>query len=182
MSGDRAGRRRAGTLGSVTDTVGSALATEPPPTTPAPARRPRPGVPFLPAIFLGVALLVLGVGVASWWHNREATPGAVDIGFYDDMSTHHLQAIRMANIYTAERRQRRSRSARRGDRVLPVRRRAGDAERALGLGRGRHPRHGDGMDGDAGSAGRAAGHGDAAADGRISRPRADSSSTTCSRS
>jgi uncharacterized protein (DUF305 family) len=83
----------------VTDTVGSPVATEPPTDLPDPAHRARPGVPFLPAIFLGLALLALGVGVASWWHNRETTPGAVDIGFYDDMSTHHLQAIRMANIY-----------------------------------------------------------------------------------
>jgi uncharacterized protein (DUF305 family) len=56
-------------------------------------------VPFLPAIFLALALLMLGVGVGTWWENREAKPGAVDIGFFDDMSTHHLQAIRMANIY-----------------------------------------------------------------------------------
>jgi uncharacterized protein (DUF305 family) len=84
----------------VTDTVGSALATEPSPDDPKPDRRTRPGVPFLPAIFIGVALLVLGVGAATWWHNRETTPGAVDVGFYDDMTTHHLQAIKMANIYT----------------------------------------------------------------------------------
>jgi uncharacterized protein (DUF305 family) len=63
------------------------------------ATRARPGVPYLPAIFLAVALLFLGAVAGTWWSNREATPGPVDVGFYDDMSTHHLQAIQMANIY-----------------------------------------------------------------------------------
>jgi uncharacterized protein (DUF305 family) len=61
--------------------------------------RTRPGVPFLPAIFIAAALLFLGVATGTWWANREASPGAVDIGFYDDMTTHHLQAIEMANLY-----------------------------------------------------------------------------------
>jgi uncharacterized protein (DUF305 family) len=83
----------------VTETgVGSTIETEPSPFEPA-ARRPRPGIPFLPAVFLAAALLFLGVATGTWWANREATPGPVDVGFYDDMTTHHLQAINMANIY-----------------------------------------------------------------------------------
>jgi uncharacterized protein (DUF305 family) len=63
------------------------------------APRARPGVPFLPAIFVAAALLFLGVAAGTWWANREASPGSVDIGFFDDMTTHHLQALEMANIY-----------------------------------------------------------------------------------
>jgi uncharacterized protein (DUF305 family) len=81
------------------DSVGSTLATETATAEPPSHPARRSGVPFLPAIFLALALLLLGVGVGTWWANRQASPGAVDIGFYDDMSTHHLQAIRMANIY-----------------------------------------------------------------------------------
>ncbi len=61
--------------------------------------RPRPGVPFLPAIFVAAALLFAGWAVGTWWANREAKPSQVDIGFYDDMSSHHQQAIDMARIY-----------------------------------------------------------------------------------
>jgi uncharacterized protein (DUF305 family) len=83
----------------VTDTqVGSTLergsATED-----GPARRPRPGVPFLPAIFLAAALLFAGYAAGTWWANRTALPSQVDIGFYDDMSSHHQQAVDMARIY-----------------------------------------------------------------------------------
>jgi uncharacterized protein (DUF305 family) len=81
------------------DSVGSALATESATAERTAHPASRSGVPFLPAISLALALLLLGVGVGTWWANRQANPGAVDIGFYDDMSTHHLQAIRMANIY-----------------------------------------------------------------------------------
>jgi uncharacterized protein (DUF305 family) len=93
------GRGRVGTLVAVTETgIDSTVETEPSPLEP-PAPRPRPGVPFLPAIFLAAALLFFGVVAGTWWANREATPGPVDVGFYDDMTTHHLQAIKMANIY-----------------------------------------------------------------------------------
>ena len=84
----------------MTETVGQRDATVV--ATPAAVgsvRPARPGVPFLPAIFIAVALLVLGGAVMYWWAEREDSPGAVDIGFYDDMSSHHLQAIRMANLY-----------------------------------------------------------------------------------
>jgi uncharacterized protein (DUF305 family) len=88
----------------VIDSVG-APATRAPGNAPPPLAGERPvphrrfGVPFLPAIFLATALLALGFGVGTWWSERTARPGPVDVGFYDDMSTHHLQAIRMANLY-----------------------------------------------------------------------------------
>jgi uncharacterized protein (DUF305 family) len=82
----------------VSDAV-TTTATEAPEATAPEAPTRRRGVPFLPAIFIGAALLFLGVAVTDWWKDREDTPNAVDIGFADDMSTHHLQAIRMANLY-----------------------------------------------------------------------------------
>jgi uncharacterized protein (DUF305 family) len=83
----------------VTDThVGSTLETGSAPDDP-PAPRPRPGVPFLPAIFLAAALLFAGYAAGTWWANREAKPSQVDIGFYDDMSSHHQQAVDMARVY-----------------------------------------------------------------------------------
>ena len=83
----------------MTDTgIGSTLETAPG-SVDAPEPSRRFGVPFLPAIFLAAALLFLGAVAGTWWANRETSPSSVDIGFYDDMSSHHLQAIKMANIY-----------------------------------------------------------------------------------
>ena len=54
---------------------------------------------------LGVAVaLLLATGfltwaVTHWWTSREDKPNAAAVGFYDDMTTHHYQAIEMANIY-----------------------------------------------------------------------------------
>ena len=33
------------------------------------------------------------------WDHRQADFGAVDVGFFDDMTTHHLQAIDLATVY-----------------------------------------------------------------------------------
>jgi uncharacterized protein (DUF305 family) len=51
-----------------------------------------------------VLVLVVGVvlatsAVTAWWVNRDPTPNATDVGFYDDMTTHHYQAIAMAITY-----------------------------------------------------------------------------------
>jgi uncharacterized protein (DUF305 family) len=62
----------------------------------APAQRV---VPLALVVCLIVAFAALAAGVATWWAYREDQPGAVDIGFYDDMSTHHLQAVDMSRIY-----------------------------------------------------------------------------------
>lgn len=45
-----------------------------------------------------VAALGSGVGVY-WWQQRAPQPGRADIGLYDDMTTHHFQAITLANSY-----------------------------------------------------------------------------------
>jgi uncharacterized protein (DUF305 family) len=59
--------------------------------------------PFRPS-WLQVVALVVSVAfltgvVATWWANREPTPNATDVGFYDDMTTHHEQAVGMAITY-----------------------------------------------------------------------------------
>ena len=82
---------------TVPDDDGADAGVAPAPTDTSP--RPRPGVPFLPAIFLAAALLFGGFAVGTWWAHREAQPSAVDVGFYNDMTAHHEQAIQMANIY-----------------------------------------------------------------------------------
>ena len=46
-----------------------------------------------------VALGFLAGAGVYWWQQPEAEPGRVDIGFYDDMSTHHLQGIQMGFTY-----------------------------------------------------------------------------------
>ncbi len=56
-------------------------------------------VPLVPAIVFGFALIVLAVGVTDWWNDRPPSPNAADIGFYDDMTTHHFQALDMARTY-----------------------------------------------------------------------------------
>src|SRR5262245_18948125 len=59
--------------------------------------------PFRPS-WLQVVALVVAVAfltgvVATWWANREPAPNATDVGFYDDMTTHHEQAVGMAITY-----------------------------------------------------------------------------------
>jgi uncharacterized protein (DUF305 family) len=57
----------------------------------------RPPVAVL--IALAVALAFLAAAATYWWTQRPDDPSAVDIGFYDDMTTHHLQAITLAHTY-----------------------------------------------------------------------------------
>jgi uncharacterized protein (DUF305 family) len=57
----------------------------------------RPTVPQLVA--LAVALVFTTAAATAWWTSREPEPNAVDVGFYDDMTTHHRQAIGMAISY-----------------------------------------------------------------------------------
>ena len=58
---------------------------------------------FAPTLFqalsLAVALAFLSSVVTAWWVNRDPTPNATDVGFFDDMTTHHNQAIGMAITY-----------------------------------------------------------------------------------
>lgn len=64
------------------------------------ALRPRRGgVPVPAALAFALGIGVLSWGVSAWFHDREDAPGPVDVGFYDDMTTHHYQAIEMANVY-----------------------------------------------------------------------------------
>jgi len=72
----------------------------PPPLRRAPARDGDDRSPRL----LPVAVLLLAVAFTSsaatfWWSERSSDPGAADIGFYDDMTAHHVQALEMARIY-----------------------------------------------------------------------------------
>lgn len=67
--------------------------------TEVPRPRPRGGVPLPAALAFAFGIGLLGWGVSAWFHDREDAPGAVDVGFYDDMTTHHYQAIEMANVY-----------------------------------------------------------------------------------
>jgi uncharacterized protein (DUF305 family) len=57
----------------------------------------RPTVPQL--IALAVALVFTTAAATAWWTSREPEPNAVDVGFYDDMTTHHHQAVGMAISY-----------------------------------------------------------------------------------
>ena len=52
---------------------------------------------------VAVGLVLLGGGLAVVFglgKDSGATPGAVDVGFSRDMSTHHLQGVEMANLAT----------------------------------------------------------------------------------
>ena len=49
------------------------------------------------ALVLATALATWGV--TSWITNRDEKPNDAAVGFYDDMTTHHYQAVEMANIY-----------------------------------------------------------------------------------
>lgn len=64
-----------------------------------PVERPRFGMSSLQLIAMLLAVAFLSSAVTTWWANREETPNGTDVGFYDDMTTHHFQAIRMAHAY-----------------------------------------------------------------------------------
>ena len=74
-------------------------------STPLPAGSSPLRVAMLAVVTVGLLLLggglavVLGIG-----RDDAATPGAVDVGFSRDMTTHHLQGVEMANL-VAERSQ-----------------------------------------------------------------------------
>lgn len=61
-------------------------------------RRSR-GPNILQTIALVVAACFLTGVVTAWWVGRDPTPNAVDVGFFDDMTVHHNQAIEMAVSY-----------------------------------------------------------------------------------
>ncbi len=62
--------------------------------------RPRRGVgDILRPLAFVLACIVLGFGAGQYWAHRSESPGTADVGFYDDMTTHHTQAIAMARIY-----------------------------------------------------------------------------------
>jgi uncharacterized protein (DUF305 family) len=61
-------------------------------------RRRGPSIPVL--VFLVIAFMGLASAVTYRWDHRQADFGAVDVGFFDDMTTHHLQAIDLATVYT----------------------------------------------------------------------------------
>jgi uncharacterized protein (DUF305 family) len=64
------------------------------------ALEPRRGVSLPVVLFLVVACMVLAAAVTYRWDHRGPSFGAVDVGFFDDMTTHHLQAIDLATVYT----------------------------------------------------------------------------------
>lgn len=51
-----------------------------------------------------VILLAAGMFCAAsatyWWDHRPPDIGVVDVGFFDDMTTHHNQAISIASVYS----------------------------------------------------------------------------------
>lgn len=61
-------------------------------------RRRGPSIPVL--VFLVLAFMGLAAAMTYRWDHRQADFGAVDVGFFDDMTTHHLQAIDLATVYT----------------------------------------------------------------------------------
>jgi uncharacterized protein (DUF305 family) len=51
------------------------------------------------AVVLALACVFAGAAAMYWWDHRPADPNAADVGFYDDMTVHHQQAIDMALVY-----------------------------------------------------------------------------------
>ena len=64
------------------------------------SERVRRGPPLAALIVILVACMVLASAATYWWDRRPAEVGAVDVGFFDDMTTHHTQAISIASVYT----------------------------------------------------------------------------------
>ena len=55
----------------------------------------------MPALVVFVLACVFGAAAAMhWWDHRPAQVSAVDVGFFDDMTTHHHQAIAIASVYS----------------------------------------------------------------------------------
>ena len=54
---------------------------------------------FPQLVALAVALVVATAAITVWWTSRESKPNDTDVGFYDDMTTHHNQAVGMAITY-----------------------------------------------------------------------------------
>jgi uncharacterized protein (DUF305 family) len=50
-------------------------------------------------VMLALACAFAGAAAMYWWDHRPADPNAADVGFYDDMTVHHEQAIDMALVY-----------------------------------------------------------------------------------
>jgi uncharacterized protein (DUF305 family) len=61
----------------------------------APDRRPS----WAQALVLALACVFAGAAGMYWWDHRPDDPNAADVGFYDDMTVHHQQAIDMALVY-----------------------------------------------------------------------------------
>ena len=61
-------------------------------------RRQSPSVAAL--VFVLLACMFLASAATYRWDHRAASFGSVDVGFFDDMTTHHLQAIELATVYT----------------------------------------------------------------------------------
>jgi uncharacterized protein (DUF305 family) len=69
-----------------------------PDTSDAPRR-----LPSLPAcLALLIACMFLASAATYRWDHRRTDFGSVDVGFFDDMTTHHLQAIDLATVYTRD--------------------------------------------------------------------------------
>jgi uncharacterized protein (DUF305 family) len=62
---------------------------------PLPDRRPS----WPQIVVLALACVFAGAAGMYWWDHRPADPNAADVGFYDDMTVHHEQAIDMALVY-----------------------------------------------------------------------------------
>jgi uncharacterized protein (DUF305 family) len=51
-------------------------------------------------VFVLLACMFLASAATYRWDHRAPSFGSVDVGFFDDMTTHHLQAIELATVYT----------------------------------------------------------------------------------
>jgi uncharacterized protein (DUF305 family) len=66
---------------------------------PEASTRDRQGPSRAAFILALVACMFFASAATYWWDHRPPSVGAVDVGFFDDMTTHHLQAISMAETY-----------------------------------------------------------------------------------
>jgi uncharacterized protein (DUF305 family) len=62
---------------------------------PPPARGATP----LQVVLLAIACLFAGAAAMNWWHDRPPESNDADVGFLDDMTVHHQQAINMSLTY-----------------------------------------------------------------------------------